>query len=673
VAVLTAQKVHQLARNIEAEELLGRTNAGIELARDQKAASNAQTANEAAIKQTATDREDERNRLVAKLAEPGPDLAAIATDGRKLAVGVMRTGTAWGRAAAEAALAGPDEVVLDYLKNGWRTAKEQDDRSYVERLAEESASPEVRAAAESALVGDAAVVAAFVDNGQYQVASQPMRVGIAQIISEAGPVLAETGHAALNSGDPKKYSEFLTKTQFTARTQDERVKAAQLVSVGSPEVRSAARIALEGSPKTLHSFIVAGQYTAARKDRLTATHVAQVKKLIADAAQVAARAHQDAALAQKVAAEARKAATEANDWALKAQASANDAAAYAEEADQYAKEAEASAASAAASAATARDASNSANEAAKYAALSATDATLSSEVAQASASIAWTAADQARQSSLSAGADAEGALKAATEAFTISVKKYREEEEARRKAAIEAKQKAMESPGYQAAMQYRCGQTAIPCDPAGFARWCQHNDIACELLSYAPAITDALNTGSDIVMELTGLSEYDTCLENKDFESCWELGADVLIGSKLKILENVYDKLKILKRVCSVSGAKSSGMTVMSLAASADDIPCLTHDVPGLPRSVDEIVNSGGCDVCARKIRESLGGGKIVTIRPIDEFYLPKYRDKDAGWNFHVVVVHEGRVYDAWTPRGGESVADYKSRWMRHGIIDFGF
>ncbi|MFE3469488.1 hypothetical protein [Streptomyces sp. NPDC059185] len=79
--------------------------------------------------QAVKDREAERDLLMAKIAEPGTDLSAVAADGRKLAVQVMQSGTAWGRAAAEAAQAGPDEVVLDYLKNGWKTAKEQDDRS----------------------------------------------------------------------------------------------------------------------------------------------------------------------------------------------------------------------------------------------------------------------------------------------------------------------------------------------------------------------------------------------------------------------------------------------------------------------------------------------------------------------------------------------------------------
>ncbi|CAL9422146.1 hypothetical protein SUDANB38_01895 [Streptomyces sp. enrichment culture] len=578
-AVIKAQKVFALAREVEAEELLGRTNAGIERARDQNAADAARTAGLAAMEQAAKDRDTERDRLVAKAAEPHADLAAIADEGRKLAVLVMKNGTAWGRAAAEAALAGPDEVVIDYLQRGWRTAKEQDDRSYVERLAEECEVPEVRAAAEAALDGDAAAITEFVNNGQYRVASESMRVAIAQVLSEAGPIVTDAGRAALNSGDPKKYSEFLAKTQFVARAQDERVKAAQLFSTGGPEVKSAARIALEGSPQTLHAFIVSGQYKAARKDHLAATHVAQVQKLIADAAKIAATAQQNAALAQEVAATARKAATEANAWAQKASGSAAEAQGHAVRAAQYAKDAEASAASAAASAVTARNAANRADIAAEDAARSAADATLSSEMAQVSASSAWVAADQARQSAIAAGEDAQAALKAATEAFTIAVTKYREEEEARRKAAIEAKREAMNDPGARARAIYRCGQAVIPCDPQGFTRWCQHNEIYCDILAMGDQFGKSMDKLWDVTSELTGLGELEACLQNKDFQHCSSLAVDVLIGAKLKALNKAYESLKLLKRGCKVL----AGATTMMVAQAAAGKGCLEgyeeHDV----------------------------------------------------------------------------------------------
>ncbi|MFE7404063.1 ALF repeat-containing protein, partial [Streptomyces sp. NPDC057557] len=670
-AVLKAQEIYALAREVETEELLGRTNEGIELARDHKAADDARIAKLAEFQQAVKDRDTERDRLVAVAAEPGADLKAVAGQGRKLAVLVMKNGTAWGRAAAEAALAGPDDVVIDYLRNGWTTAKEQDDRSYVERLAEESSAREVREAAETALDGDAAAITAFINNGQYQAAAQGMRVAIAQTVDGAGPILTEAGQKALATGDPKKYSAFLTDTQHTARTQDERVRAAQLVSSGGPEVKSAARIALEGSPQTLHAFIATGQYKAQRQDLLNATHVAQVQKLIADAAKIAATAQQNAATAQKVAALARKAAAEANEWAAKANASATQAQRYADEAAQHAKDAEASAASAASSAKTARNAANSANIAASDAANSAADATLSSEMAQVHASTAWYSADQARNSAIAAGKDAAAALTASTEAFTIAVTKKREEEEARRKAAVEDKEK--NEAGQRAAELYRCGQAIVPCDPQDYIRWCTQSPIDCQILEHGKEIGDALEHSLEVAKELAGLGELEACLQNKDFEHCWSLAADVLVGAKLRALEKAFDSLKLLKRGCKIA-SRAAGVTRVALASSGD-IPCFEHDVRGLPQDVEDIPDSFGCEACARRIRDSLGDGELRTIkpRPNTQLLLPNYRGKDSGWYNHVVLVLNGRVYDAWTARGGETVAEYKARWTRANEIDFGF
>lgn len=200
--------------------------------------------------------------------------------------------------------------------------------------------------------------------------------------------------------------------------------------------------------------------------------------------------------------------------------------------------------------------------AAEDAARSAADATLFSEIAQASASSAWIAADQTRQSAVAAGKDAQAALKAATEAFTIAVKKYREEEEARRKAAIEAKQKAMNDPGARAREIYRCGQAFFPCDPQGFARWCQHNEVYCDILSMGDEFGEAMDKLWGGVSEYTGLGQLEACLENKDFKSCSSLMADVLIGAKFKALNKVYESLKWLEFGCKVISGTTAMMTM---------------------------------------------------------------------------------------------------------------
>ncbi len=71
--------------------------------------------------------------------------------------------------------------------------------------------------------------------------------------------------------------------------------------------------------------------------------------------------------------------------------------------------------------------------------------------------------------------------------------------------------------------------------------------------------------------------------------------------------------------------AGPASLTTTALAASGG-VSCGEHNVPGLPQAVEKIKDSGGCDVCAEKIRKSLGGGKIVTIAPVGEAILPKYR-----------------------------------------------
>ncbi|MFF4944836.1 hypothetical protein ACFY1W_18785, partial [Streptomyces rubiginosohelvolus] len=206
------------------------------------------------------------------------------------------------------------------------------------------------------------------------------------------------------------------------------------------------------------------------------------------------------------------------------------------------------------------------------------------ESAQAEASSAWYAADRARASAIAAGKDAEAALKAATEAFTIAVTKHREEAEARRKAAVEAKEKARNDEGARAREMYRCGQAYIPCDPQGFARWCQHNEIYCDILAYGDEFGAAMNDLLDMGKEIAGLGNLEKCMDNKDFENCWELGTDVLIGAKLKALDKTFDALKLLKRGCKAAGRATRSAGSMSLAAAASsNFGCLEgavdHDV----------------------------------------------------------------------------------------------
>ncbi|MGA5132258.1 polymorphic toxin-type HINT domain-containing protein, partial [Streptomyces olivoreticuli] len=414
-----------------------------------------------------------------------------------------------------------------------------------------------RTLAEHPLKGDAAQISAFLTEGQYQAGAQDFRVYIAQAMSTGGRGVQEAGRAALDSGSVDKYREFITTRQDTARTQDERVLAAQLNDSGGPEVKSAARIALEGPPQLLHRFIQAGQYTAQRKDFLAATHKARVQQLIAESARAAATAQQNAAEARKVALLAQQKAAEAKEYARQAQESATDAKKSANEAAQSAKEAEASAARAADSAKTARAAEADANQASADATISAADASVSAELANVSASSAWAAADQARADATAAGKDATAAVKAATEAFSIAVEKVKTEAEARRKALSEARQKADKSPR----RMYQCG--VLGCEAVeNPGRWCQHREAYCDVLAQGPAIESAAKQIWGIEKDLFAIGQFQECTKRGDFGTCAPVVIGAVFSSKIKVLEEAYDGLRVLKRAkrictqCFLAGTK---------------------------------------------------------------------------------------------------------------------
>lgn len=362
-----------------------------------------------------------------------------------------------------------------------------------------------------------------------------LRVHIAQIIDKGSRGVAEAGRAALNSASIDKYREFISVTQYTARTEDERVRAAQLFDSGGPQIKAEARIALEGPARQLHAFIEVGQYKAQQQDLLAATHVSQVRQLIAEAAKVAATAQQNAAEARYAAFWARNASNEAQQAAKEAEAKKREAQDHAARADQSAREAEASAAQAAASARTARLAANDAQQAAAEAAGSADQAQISAASAHLSASSAWAAADDARASATAAGKDAGTAAKAAKDAFNAAVTKIRAEEEARRKAAAQ-------DLGAQAREQYRCG--FVNCQEArdNPGRWCQHNEVACEILARAPAFEAAMNKLYGYANHAIHMGSLVSCADY-DLWACGDLAQQLAFKNKLMLVAKILSRI----------------------------------------------------------------------------------------------------------------------------------
>jgi RHS repeat-associated protein len=86
-----------------------------------------------------------------------------------------------------------------------------------------------------------------------------------------------------------------------------------------------------------------------------------------------------------------------------------------------------------------------------------------------------------------------------------------------------------------------------------------------------------------------------------------------------------------------------------------------------------------GCENAARQIQQHVGGD-IVRIRARapagvdpETLNLGAYRGHNARWNYHEVVVRNGRVYDAFTGHEGLSIAEYQALWENAAAIEFGF
>ena len=79
------------------------------------------------------------------------------------------------------------------------------------------------------------------------------------------------------------------------------------------------------------------------------------------------------------------------------------------------------------------------------------------------------------------------------------------------------------------------------------------------------------------------------------------------------------------------------------------------------------------CEACAIPIQAHVGGS-IATVRPKPAGrLLGAFKGVNSRWTYHVVVVNNGYVYDAFTGAAGLSFAAYKALWQYADAIDFGF
>ncbi|MGW2402469.1 polymorphic toxin-type HINT domain-containing protein [Kitasatospora sp. NPDC001664] len=413
----SAKRVHELALKTADEDLTARTNESVADAQDQKAAYDADKARAA---KSAADRKalaDQATALAADATKPGADPQQVATNGRKIAVAVAKTGGPWSVAAAEFALAQSGDAARDYARTGWQKAVNADERQRTLTISWETEQPELSLAALTAMQGGAAAIHTFLTTGQHQVAAIEYRKQVARIMGEGGRKVQEAGRAALDANTTDALLQFLNSAQFVQRETDDRIEIARLIGEGGPEVQAAGRIALEGAPIMQRQFLTLGQFNARHKDQLTAAHNARIQSAISQAYASASTAQQQAFEAREAAARARNAEQEARGYAAQAAQSAKAANDAVEQARASAERASLAAAQAAQEVRAANAASASAQKASEQAQEASARAAGIATAAQEAADVAHNYAAQVRTSAEAAHASAIDAGQASSDAY----------------------------------------------------------------------------------------------------------------------------------------------------------------------------------------------------------------------------------------------------------------
>jgi hypothetical protein len=408
-----AYEVYTAARAVDAERLLAAAEAGADAAKAGLAAYQQYQRRTAWDAQEAAKRDAETNRLIAEVRKPSIEHATAVTYARRIALTLSTSGGPHTQNEALTALGGSEDEVVGFVRTGIDISAAQDDRATLTNLAI-TGTDGLRAAAEAALAGSDAQVGQFLREQNYPERATEDRIAVNRVMDEArkadNPATVEQAQRALDGG-PQALRAFLTTGQFTAAYTDERVKANRLLNdEGSgPELKAAAQNALDGPPGELHEFVTTGWYVAAQNDYDSQAHDSEMLALIQRAAAAAATATEDANDAQAVAANARGKSVEANEWARKANEAAERAIGHANDARKSAEQAEKSADQAVASSRGAANAAKVANEAAERATRSAAAARESHRQAQAAAAEAADAAKRARASARAAGKNADEA------------------------------------------------------------------------------------------------------------------------------------------------------------------------------------------------------------------------------------------------------------------------
>ncbi|WP_423464687.1 ALF repeat-containing protein [Promicromonospora sp. MS192] len=329
---------------------------------------------------------------------------------------------AWTRAAAEYALAGTDEDVINWVSVDRGVAQFHDDRMTVASIGEASTDA-VRSAALTVLQSDNPEEArAFIEQGVVHAAAEDNRARVLQILGTSpGPAVQEAAEAALNDGSAGAFKTFFTTDLPEAVRADDTAETFRILDTGGMYTQAAAEVALEGTHDSRRRFVTSLQFQAALLDHDRETHVNAIRASINRAADLANMAMRDAAKAVEAARIANDAQEEAQQWARRASDSYEAAQVAKAEAQRLANLAARSATAAQESATTAKTAAAAAREASVAADRSVWRALRSAGRATAHAWSARASATAAYADAVAAGQDASGAADAANRAWLHAV------------------------------------------------------------------------------------------------------------------------------------------------------------------------------------------------------------------------------------------------------------
>ncbi len=189
-------------------------------------------------------------------------------------------------------------------------------------------------------------------------------------------------------------------------------------------------------------------------------------------------------------------------------------------------------------------------------------------------------------------------------------------------------------------------------------------------------VTDLIRHGGPhtmVAVQLAGAGQIDATDKHPFWVASqrkWVDAIDLKPGDV--VLSDRGDQIKVTNLKTTQQDLTAYNLTVAGLHTYyVGDKPVLVHNAdcgPDLgeswkPKPASEVCGTGGCEKVADDIKSTIGGD---IMRITDKYGAPqlgKFRGTDSGWNYHDVVVKDGRVFDATTGRRGEPIDQYRTNF----------